>query len=77
MQQTNQKPETRVTDNESDDLAHIVMKRDQMRGYVAGHAVKALCGKVWVPSQDYQGLPVCPTCAREKERILAGMTGLN
>lgn len=76
-QQTTPKSVTRRTTGDSDDLAHIVMKNDQMRGYVAGQSVKALCGKVWIPSRDYEGLPVCASCTREKERILAGMSGLN
>ena len=65
------------TDEENDALAHIVMKRDQMRGYVSGQPIKALCGKVWVPTRDYQGLPICPRCSRERDRLLAGMKNRN
>lgn len=69
---------TKPRTNEDDDgLAHIVMKRDQMRGYVAGQPIKALCGKVWVPSRDYEGLPLCPRCSKERERLLAGMKNRN
>lgn len=75
--ETISRPDSRTTSGDSDDVAHIVMKDDQMRGYVAGEPVKALCGKVWVPSRDFQGLPVCEACTKEKKRILAGMTGLN
>ena len=62
---------------DNDGLAHIVMKRDQMRGYVAGEPIKALCGKEWVPSRDYEGLPVCPACVKERDRLLAGMNNQN
>lgn len=31
-------------------------------GIVNGTAVKALCGKVWVPNRDPKRYPVCPTC---------------
>ena len=69
-----QKP---VLDDEAPDRAHIVMKSDQMRGYVAGEPIRALCGKLWVPSRDFTGLPVCKACEKERDRILAGMKGMN
>jgi hypothetical protein len=31
-------------------------------GMVNGSAVKALCGKVWIPKNDPQRYPICPTC---------------
>jgi hypothetical protein len=33
-----------------------------VEGIVNGTAVKALCGKVWVPRHDPQKYPICPTC---------------
>lgn len=29
---------------------------------VNGTAVRALCGKVWVPGRDPRRFPMCPTC---------------
>lgn len=57
--------------------AHIVRKEDQMRGYVMGEPIVALCGKVWTPSRDYEGLPVCPRCKEIMEQLRAGMGGQN
>lgn len=74
---TLRRPETRIHEGESDEVAHIVMKDDQMRGYVGGAPIKALCGKVFVPSRDYEGLPVCQKCVAERDRLLAGMKRLN
>lgn len=74
---TLRRPKTRTEQGESDEFAHIVMKDDQLRGYVAGEAIKALCGKVFVPSRDYEGLPVCRKCVEERDRILAGMKRFN
>lgn len=74
---TQLRPETRTSRDDSDERAHIVMREDQMRGYVTGEAIQALCGKVWVPTRDYQGLPVCQRCREERERLLSGMKGLN
>jgi hypothetical protein len=33
-----------------------------VEGMVNGTAVKALCGKIWVPSRDPRRFPLCPTC---------------
>lgn len=71
------RPETRTDQGESDEVAHIVMKSDQMRGYVGGEAIQALCGKLFVPSRNYEGLPVCKKCVAERDRLLAGMKRLN
>lgn len=70
-------PETRTSRGDSDEYAHIVMKDDQMRGYLTGEPIQALCGKIWVPSRDYEGLPVCQTCSEVRERLIAGMKNLN
>jgi len=67
----------RTSAGEGDGHAHIVMKGDQMRGYLTGEAITALCGKIWVPSRDYRGLPVCPACTEERDRLVAGMKNLN
>lgn len=74
---TLQQPEVRTSQGDSDEVAHIVMKDDQMRGYVAGQPIKALCGKVWVPTRDYSGLPVCEQCTAARDRIVSGMKNLN
>ena len=67
----------RTSQGDDDALAHIVMKDDQMRGYLTGEPIKALCGKVWVPTRDYEGLPVCPACTDERDRLVAGMKNYN
>lgn len=70
--------EKTVTDvGDEDAVAHIVTKDQQMKGYIEGKAIRALCGKVWVPSRDYQGLPVCRACAKERDRRIAGMKRMN
>lgn len=51
-------------------VAHIVRKEDQMPGYL-GEEIEALCGKRWIPSRDFEGLPVCEACKAEAERIRA------
>ena len=74
---TLRRPSPQPSRGEDDALAHIVMKDDQMRGYLTGEPITALCGKVWVPTRDYEGLPVCKRCSEERDRIVAGMKSLN
>lgn len=69
--------EPKTNHGDDDALAHIVMKEDQMKGYLSGEPIKALCGKVWVPSRDYAGLAICPSCEAERDRLIAGMKNLN
>ncbi len=49
-------------DGDHDRFAHYVDKSEAARSYVEGTPVRALCGKVWVPSRDPDRYPVCPTC---------------
>lgn len=58
-------------EGDHDRFAHIVRKDDQMKGYVMGEAVIALCGKVWVPSRDPERYPVCPACKEILSKIRA------
>jgi hypothetical protein len=69
--------EPRTSHGDDDAMAHIVNKDEQMRGYVGGEPIKALCGKVWVPTRDYQGLPICQACVDERDRRIAGMKRMN
>lgn len=33
-----------------------------VEGMINGTAVKALCGKIWVPGRDPKRYPLCPSC---------------
>ena len=41
---------------------HIIRKDDQMRGYVLGEEIQALCGHRFVPTRDPDRFPPCPGC---------------
>jgi hypothetical protein len=58
-----------LEDGDHERFAHIIRKKDELRGYVQGKPVVALCGKRWVPSRDPQKFPVCPTC----QEVLAAL----
>lgn len=57
-------------DGDHDRFAHYVRKADATRATVEGVPVRALCGKVWVPSRDPSRYPVCPECSKIRDRLL-------
>lgn len=61
----------RTEDGDHDRFAHYVPKDKLNRALVEGEPVRALCGKIWVPSRDPERYPVCPTC----EELLAAVRG--
>ena len=53
-----ERPDTRPSDPDLEDgkVAHIIRKDDQMRGYVLGEEITALCGEM----RTMPGLPSKP-----------------
>ncbi len=49
-------------DGGHDRFSHYVKKEKIVESAVTGKAVKALCGKKWIPSRDPEKYPICPTC---------------
>lgn len=47
---------------EHDRFAHYAEKDEIMKAFVYGIPIIALCGKIWVPSRDGEGLTICPEC---------------
>lgn len=43
-------------------FSHYVPRHKLLEAMVAGTPVRALCGKLWVPSRDPERFPVCPQC---------------
>ncbi len=43
-------------------FSHYVRTEKITEAMVTGKAVRALCGKKWVPSRDPEKFPICPTC---------------
>jgi hypothetical protein len=56
-------------DGGHDRFSHYVKKEKIVESAVTGKAVKALCGKKWIPSRDTEKYPICPTC----KEIFAGL----
>ena len=56
------RPELREDDGGHDRYSHYVKKEKIVESAVTGKAVRALCGKKWIPSRDPEKYPVCPVC---------------
>ena len=56
------RPELEDDEGSHDRFAHYIKKEKVVESAVTGKAVRALCGKKWVPSHDPEKYPICPTC---------------
>jgi Protein of unknown function (DUF3039) len=52
----------RYDEGDHERFAHYAERDKLLQAMIEGTPVKALCGKVWVPSRDPKRFPVCPTC---------------
>jgi hypothetical protein len=77
-----------LLDGDHERMAHIVLEgltKDDgefvsagpsvVEGIVNSTAVRALCGKVWVPGRDPKKYPVCRTCQEIAESMGWGVPG--
>jgi hypothetical protein len=48
--------------SELEDGTYVKVGPTVVESMVTGTPVRALCGKVWVPSRDPKKYPICPTC---------------
>ena len=69
--QTVEEERTRpVTDDgDHERFSHYVEKDKLTEAMVMGTPVRALCGKVWVPSRDPERFPTCPECQEAWEKL--------
>lgn len=58
-----------LDDGDHEKFAHYVKKDKIVSSAVEGTAVRALCGKKWVPNRDPKKFPVCPECKEIYEFI--------
>ena len=50
-------------------FSHYAPKDKIIQSAVTGKPLRALCGKLWVPSRDPEKFPVCPTCKEVYEKL--------
>jgi hypothetical protein len=48
--------------DENPDAAHIVTQKDLIHSQLTGEAIRALCGKMWVPRRNPDDFPMCQAC---------------
>jgi hypothetical protein len=76
------RPDLDLDDGDHDRMAHIVLEGYRpkegdfvsagpsvVEGIVNGTAVRALCGKEWVPGRDPKRYGLCPTCKEIAESM--------
>jgi hypothetical protein len=56
------RPELQEDDGGHDRFSHYVKKEKVVESAVTGKAVRALCGKKWIPTRDPEKYPICPAC---------------
>jgi DUF3039 family protein len=61
-QRTDERVDYRLDEGDHERFSHYAPKDKIMEAMVEGTPVRALCGKVWVPSRDPQRFPICPVC---------------
>ena len=69
------RPVEQEDDGGHDRYAHYIKKEKIVQSAVTGKAVRALCGKKWVPSRDPEKYPICPTCKEIYEGLKPGPNG--
>ena len=52
----------RTQEGDHERFSHYADRDKIMEAMVNGTPVRALCGKVWVPSRDPSRFPICPEC---------------
>lgn len=56
-------------------FAHYVRDERIVEAAVTGKPVVALCGKVWIPTKNPDGFPVCPVCKEIYQKLQSGAGG--
>jgi hypothetical protein len=69
---TEERTDYRLEEGDHERFSHYAEKDKIMEAMVNGTPVRALCGKVWVPSRDPQRFPICPECKEiyESDRVI-------
>ncbi|WP_205324858.1 DUF3039 domain-containing protein [Glycomyces sp. YM15] len=68
-EQTQTNPNYVFEDGDEERFSHYVPKDKLMAAMVDGIPVKALCGKMWVPTRDPDRFPICPNCKDIYEKM--------
>jgi hypothetical protein len=67
--QLDERVDYRFDSGDQERFSHYVPREKLMKAMVEGTPVRALCGKLWVPSRDPQRFPICPQCKEIHESL--------
>lgn len=67
--QLEERVDYRFDEGDQERFSHYVPREKLMQAMVEGTPVRALCGKLWVPSRDPERFPVCPRCKEIHEKL--------
>lgn len=59
----------RLDEGDHERFSHYAPKDKLMEAMIEGTPIRALCGKVWVPTRDPSRFPVCPECKEIYESL--------
>jgi hypothetical protein len=59
---TEERTDYRLDEGDHERFSHYADRDKITEAMVTGTPVRALCGKVWVPSRDPKRFPICPQC---------------
>ena len=68
-ERTEERTDYRYDEGDHERFSHYADKNEVMQAMVEGTPVRALCGKLWVPSRDPQRFPICPQCKEIHESL--------
>jgi hypothetical protein len=66
---TEESVDYRLDQGDHERFSHFVPRDRMLEAMVEGTPVRALCGKLWVPSRDPQRFPICPECKEIWEHL--------
>ena len=64
-----ERTEFRLDEGDHERFSHYAPKDKIMESALSGKPIRALCGKLWVPTRDPEKFPVCPTCKEIYEKL--------
>ena len=65
-----QKTEFAIDEGDHERLSHYVRKDDLDKAILDGIPIRALCGKLWLPTKDANRFPVCKDCQQIMDEVV-------
>jgi hypothetical protein len=69
-ERTDTRTDYRYDEGDHERFSHYAPKDEIMKAMIEGTPVRAICGKLWVPSRDPKRFPLCPVCKDLYENVV-------